>query len=177
MTPPARIPDAETAYAALKSALAARPDIAHSALIGIHTGGAWIAERLAADLGIRDIGFLDISFYRDDFQQIGLHPEVKPTAIPFEIDGRAIVLIDDVLFTGRTIRAAMNALFDYGRPRRIDLAVLVDRITVGGAPGDNLTRELPIVPTCAGAAVTLPRDANLVLSRTDGRFQLTVEAC
>lgn len=175
MNPPARIPDAENAYAALKSALLARPQIAQYALIGIHSGGAWIAERLAADLGIADIGFLDISFYRDDFERIGLHPQVKPTAIPFEIDGRSIVLVDDVLFTGRTIRAAMNALFDYGRPERIDLAVLIDRITAGHAPGENITRELPIAPTFAGAAVTLPRNANLALSRVDGRFHLAAE--
>lgn len=175
MNPPARIPDAEHAYAALKNALIARPQTREAALIGIHSGGAWIAERLAADLGIADIGFLDISFYRDDFQQIGLHPEVKPSAIAFPIEGRALLLVDDVLFTGRTVRAAMNALFDYGRPRRIDLAVLVDRITAGAAPGENLTRELPIAPTFAGAVVTLPRDANLVLSRVDGRFHLAAE--
>ena len=176
MTPPARIPDAETAYATLLSALRARPHIGQSALIGIHSGGAWIAERLAADLGITDIGFLDISFYRDDFQRIGLHPQVKPTAIPFEIDGRSIVLVDDVLFTGRTIRAAMNALFDYGRPERIDLAVLIDRVTPGTVPDENATRELPIAPTFAGAAVSLPPNANLALSRVDGRFHLAAES-
>ena len=86
-------------------------------MIGIHTGGVWIAKQLHQILGIQEpLGVLDISFYRDDFTQIGMNPEVKPSEIPFSIDGRNIILVDDVLHTGRTIRAAMNELFDYGRP-------------------------------------------------------------
>jgi pyrimidine operon attenuation protein/uracil phosphoribosyltransferase len=104
-------------------------------MIGIHTGGAWIAERLHQQLALTTpLGLLDISFYRDDFTRIGINPEVKPSRIPVSIDDRHIILIDDVLHTGRTIRAAMNELFDYGRPASIHLGVLVNR---GG-------RELPI---------------------------------
>ena len=105
-------------------------------LVGIHTGGVWLAQRLAQDLQLKPPGALDISFYRDDFSRIGLHPQLRPSAIPFELEGASILLIDDVLFTGRTLRAAMNALFDYGRPARIDLAVLVDRQT-GDADRDQ----------------------------------------
>ena len=104
-------------------------------MIGIHTGGAWIAERLHRDMTLTTpLGLLDISFYRDDFTRIGINPEVKPSRIPVNIDDRHILLIDDVLHTGRTIRAAMNELFDYGRPASIHLGVLVDRSG----------RELPI---------------------------------
>ena len=104
-------------------------------MIGIHTGGAWIARQLHQLLSIEaPLAMLDISFYRDDFTRIGVNPEVKPTRLPGTIDDRNILLIDDVLYTGRTIRAAMNELFDYGRPASIHLAVLVDRSG----------RELPI---------------------------------
>jgi len=104
-------------------------------MIGIHTGGAWIAQQLHPHLDINTpLGTLDISFYRDDFTRIGINPEVKPSQLPGSIDDRHILLIDDVLHTGRTIRAAMNELFDYGRPASIHLAVLVDRSG----------RELPI---------------------------------
>ena len=104
-------------------------------MIGIHTGGAWIAQQLHRQLNIATpLALLDISFYRDDFTRIGINPEVKPSHIPGNIDDRHILLIDDVLHPGRTIRAAMNELFDYGRPASIHLAVLVDRSG----------RELPI---------------------------------
>ncbi len=104
-------------------------------LVGIHTGGAWIAEALHQRLGKRPpIGFMDISFYRDDFTRRGLNPKVQPSELPFSVDDRHLVLVDDVLMSGRTIRAAMNALFDYGRPASITLVVMFD---VGG-------RELPI---------------------------------
>jgi pyrimidine operon attenuation protein/uracil phosphoribosyltransferase len=112
-----------------------------TALVGIHTGGVWIAERLHALLkSPQPVGTLDISFYRDDFSRIGLHPQVKPSNLPFDVEGRDILLIDDVLHSGRTVRAAMNELFDYGRPASIRLAVLVDR---GG-------HELPIRPDFVG---------------------------
>lgn len=115
-------------------------------IIGIHTGGIWIAERLHSALGITSqMGVLDISFYRDDFSRLGLNPQVKPSQLPLDITDQHIVLVDDVLYTGRTVRAAMNELFDYGRPASVQLAVLVDR---GG-------RELPICATVAGERIDL----------------------
>lgn len=131
-------------------------------LVGIHTGGAWVAEALHRLLGLSTpLGMLDISFYRDDFEQIGLHPEVKPSDIPFDVDGADILLVDDVLYTGRTVRAAINELFDYGRPSRIRLAVLVDR---GG-------RELPIEPTFSGFHLDLDRQIDL-LRKENGELEL-----
>jgi pyrimidine operon attenuation protein/uracil phosphoribosyltransferase len=116
------------------------------AMIGIHTGGVWVAERLHRLLGLRTpLGTLDISFYRDDFARVGLNPQVRPSALPFELEGRGIVLVDDVLYTGRTIRAAMNEIFDYGRPAALRLAVLVDR---GG-------RELPVAADVVGLRLQL----------------------
>jgi len=162
--------DADAAYRNLRDGLAvriARFGVAPPALIGIHRGGAWIAERLARDLHIADLGFLDISFYRDDFSRAGLHPEVLPTAIQFPLDGRAVVLVDDVLYTGRTIRAAMNALFDFGRPERIELAVLFDRHAPADAPD---TRELPVAPGVAGARIELAAGVNLRLRRDGNGF-------
>lgn len=127
-------------------------------LVGIRSGGAWLAERMHSALGLTTpLGTLDISFYRDDFSRIGLHPEVEPSNIPFEVDGCSIILVDDVLYTGRTIRAAMNELFDYGRPASIRLAVLVDR---GG-------RELPIRPDFAALTLEVPPHQNINLSRLD----------
>lgn len=116
-------------------------DMARPLMIGIHTGGVWIAERLHALLGLDEpLGHLDISFYRDDFTRIGLHPQVRPSHLPVPIDDRHLVLVDDVLQTGRTIRAALNVLFDYGRPASVLLATLVER--------DG--RELPIAPDLVG---------------------------
>lgn len=127
-----------------------------TAIVGIHTGGVWVAERLARALNhAGPIGALDISFYRDDFSRIGLHPQVRPSHLPFDIENRDILLVDDVLYTGRTIRAAMNSLFDYGRPTAIRLAVLVDR---GG-------HELPIRPDFVGAVLDVPANRNLIVSR------------
>jgi pyrimidine operon attenuation protein/uracil phosphoribosyltransferase len=115
-------------------------------LVGIHTGGAWLAERLHGSLGLNEaLGTLDISFYRDDFTRIGINPQVKTSHLPVDIDDRHIVLVDDVLHTGRTTRAAMNVLFDYGRPRSIVLAVGIER---NG-------RELPIQPDIAGMHLRL----------------------
>ena len=131
------------------------PDLA---LVGIHTGGVWVMDALAEHLG-RDLprGVLDISFYRDDFSRIGLHPQVQPSDIPFDMEGRRVLLIDDVLYTGRTIRAAMNVLFDYGRPAAIRLAVLLDR---GG-------REMPICPDFVGAHLELAEQENIALTRAE----------
>ena len=110
-------------------------------MVGIHTGGVWVAERLHRALGLADaLGQLDISFYRDDFTRIGLHPQVRPSDLPVSVDDRHVVLVDDVLQTGRTIRAALNVLFDYGRPASVVLATLAER--------DG--RELPIEPNVVG---------------------------
>ena len=133
------------------------------------TGGAWLAERLHRDLGIAlPLGVLDISFYRDDFDQTGLSRNVKPSSIPFEVQGRRLLLVDDVLYTGRTVRAAMNELFDYGRPGCIELAVLADR---GG-------RELPIAPQYCGAQVAVSADQVLTaaeeLARNSDRLRRDV---
>jgi pyrimidine operon attenuation protein / uracil phosphoribosyltransferase len=116
-------------------------DIERPLMIGIHTGGVWVAERLHRDLGLKEpLGQLDISFYRDDFTRIGSHPQVRPSHLPVSIDDRHVVLVDDVLQTGRTIRAALNVLFDYGRPASVLLATLVER--------DG--RELPMAPDLVG---------------------------
>lgn len=111
-------------------------------IVGIRTGGVWIAEEMRARLNITEpLGLLDISFYRDDFSQIGVHPNVKPSQLPHHIDERNIILCDDVFYTGRTIRAALNEIFDYGRPAQVLLAVLLER---NG-------QQIPIKPDCYGA--------------------------
>ena len=115
-------------------------------MIGIRTGGVWIAEHMHQRLNINEpLGLLDISFYRDDFSQIGVNPNVKPSQLPPHIEGRDIILIDDVFYTGRTIRAALNEIFDYGRPNQVVLAVLIER--------DG--RQIPLCPDCIGASITL----------------------
>ncbi|MDR2240415.1 MAG: bifunctional pyr operon transcriptional regulator/uracil phosphoribosyltransferase PyrR [Zoogloeaceae bacterium] len=157
------LPDAETLCAALAERL--RPDLpSGAALVGIHTGGVWVAERLHAALGLgTPLGRIDVSFYRDDFSRNGLHPQIKSSEIPFEVEDRPIIIVDDVLYTGRTIRAAMNELFDYGRASRIDLAVLIDR---GG-------RELPICPRWAGETLFIAPEKNLQLERDEaGKLNL-----
>jgi pyrimidine operon attenuation protein / uracil phosphoribosyltransferase len=161
------LPDAEETLAALAERL--RGAIAFDAkFVGIYSGGAWMAERLAQAIpGDHPVGFIDVSFYRDDFSRKGLKPEVKRTELPFEVEGANIVLIDDVLYTGRSVRAAINELFDYGRPAVVELAVLIDR---GG-------RELPIEATYAGARLAVARNLSVVLSRTaDGMLVLTTES-
>lgn len=136
-----------------------RPHLTESTvLVGIFSGGAWIAERLKSLLGLREeVGLIDTSFYRDDFAEKGLHPQVRPTQIPFDVEGRRIILVDDVLYTGRTTRAAINELFDYGRPAAIELAVLADR---GG-------RELPVAPTYCVWPVALGEGQTLVLDKDE----------
>lgn len=160
-TPMHQLPSPEQLIARLADQIAPTlgPDLA---LVGIHTGGVWVMDALAERLG-RLVGnnlprgVLDISFYRDDFSRIGLHPQVKPSDIPFDMEDRRVLLIDDVLHTGRTIRAAMNILFDYGRPAAIRLAVLVDR---GG-------REMPICADFVGTHLELAEHENIALTRAD----------
>jgi pyrimidine operon attenuation protein/uracil phosphoribosyltransferase len=140
--------------AELRTQLAAR-QAANPLMIGIHSGGVWVAERLHALLDLDEpLGQLDISFYRDDFTRIGLNPAVRPSQLPFTVDTRHIILVDDVLYTGRTIRAALNEIFDYGRPDSVTLAVLVDR---GG-------RELPIQADVVGTSITLTDHEHVKLS-------------
>ena len=145
------LPDAELLLDKLIAQM--RPHVApDTGLIGIVTGGAWLAERLHSALKLEvPCGTLDVSFYRDDFQHKGLKHKVAPSDIPFDVEGRALILVDDVLYTGRTIRAAMNELFDYGRPASIRLASLVDR---GG-------RELPIAAQFVGATIDAQQSVEL----------------
>lgn len=135
-------------------------------LVGITSGGAWLAQRLHADLGLAgSAGVISSAMHRDDFAQRGLSASSAQTELPFDVDGAHIVLLDDVLYTGRTIRAVLNELFDYGRPASVELAVLVDR---GG-------RELPVQADFAAARVTLPTSQTLELARgSDGRFAFKV---
>ncbi|WP_322979424.1 bifunctional pyr operon transcriptional regulator/uracil phosphoribosyltransferase PyrR [Pseudomonas sp. C11] len=131
--------------------------------IGIRTGGVWVAQALLAALDRDDaLGVLDVSFYRDDFTQNGLHPQVQPSELPFEIEGQHLVLIDDVLMSGRTIRAALNELFDYGRPASVTLVSLLDLNA----------RELPIRPDVVGATLSLAANERVKLS---GPTPLTLE--
>jgi pyrimidine operon attenuation protein / uracil phosphoribosyltransferase len=131
-------------------------------LVGIHTGGVWIAEQLAIILGTdffdAPLGTLNIAYYRDDFTRIGMHPQVNPSDLPFAVDDRHLLLVDDVLQSGRTIRAALNEIFDYGRPASVTLAVLVER---NG-------RELPIQADIIGKKITLTDDQHIKLSNRDG---------
>ena len=156
--------DAEALYAELLRSL--RPLLtADTRLVGIVSGGQWLAERLHADLGLPgQAGAISSTMHRDDFAKRGLSASGQ-TTLPFEIDGADILLLDDVLHTGRTIRAVLNELFDYGRPARVRLAVLVDR---GG-------RQLPVAAEVAAARVTLPATQTLRLARgDDGAFTFSI---
>jgi pyrimidine operon attenuation protein/uracil phosphoribosyltransferase len=135
-------------------------------LVGITSGGAWLAQRLHRDLGLEgQAGTISSSMHRDDFAQRGLSASSAQTDLPFDVDGQDIVLLDDVLYTGRTIRAVLNELFDYGRPASVKLAVLVDR---GG-------RELPVQADFAAARVSLPQAQSLELAQdAQGRFSFKV---
>ncbi len=160
------LPDAEDLLPPLVAELRARVTPA-TAMIGLYTGGAWLAERLHALLGLSEpLGLMDIAFYRDDYHKQGLKHDPKRTRIPFDVEGKDLLLVDDVLYTGRTVRAAMNELFDYGRPRSITLAVLADR---GG-------RQLPICAQHCGARVEVPAGMRLRLKRADdGRLRFELE--
>jgi len=161
--------DAEALYTELRAGVQQlwRPGMA---LMGIWSGGAWLAERLAADLpaqlAVGKPGVISSTLHRDDFSARGMASGTDATKIPFAVDGAHILLLDDVLFTGRTIRAVINELYDFGRPASVTLAVLVDR---GG-------RELPIQAAYAAAKVSLPPGQKLSLTRTDdGRLTFSVQ--
>ncbi|PUA20536.1 bifunctional pyr operon transcriptional regulator/uracil phosphoribosyltransferase PyrR [Glaciimonas sp. PCH181] len=161
--------DAEALYQVLeKQVIAGLANAENVAVVGIYSGGAWLAERLMAALKLTDndrLGFIDVSFYRDDFAEKGLRADVKPAQITFDVNGATILLVDDVLYTGRTTRAAINELFDYGRPAKIMLAALIDR---GG-------RELPIRADFVADTVSLVAGESLELQRADnGELSLTV---
>ena len=135
-------------------------------LVGVTSGGAWLAERLQQDLGLAgEPGVISSAMHRDDYARRGLAATAQ-TRLDFDVNGAHILILDDVLYTGRTIRAVLNELFDYGRPASVALAVLVDR---GG-------RELPVQADYAAARITLPADQSLALARAaDGRFSFQVE--
>lgn len=133
----------------------ARRGILEPRFVGIHSGGVWVASALLEALGQADapLGVLNVSFYRDDFSRHGLHPQVRPSELPFEVEDQHLVLIDDVLMSGRTVRAALNALFDYGRPASVTLVCLLDLDA----------RELPIRADVLGATLSLTPDQRVKL--------------
>lgn len=159
------IPEAESLYRDLLRGVQAlmRPD---TRLVGITSGGAWLVERLQKDLGLHGApGIISSAMHRDDFARRGLSSSAQ-TALPFDVNGADVLLLDDVLYTGRTIRAVLNELFDFGRPACVRLAVMVDR---GG-------RELPVAADFAAAALTLPATQSLALARSDsGEFSFDVK--
>jgi pyrimidine operon attenuation protein/uracil phosphoribosyltransferase len=160
------LPDAEKLIEQLAREL--KPRIGpKSAMVGLYTGGAWLAERLHPMLGMKmPLGLMDIAFYRDDYAARGLKHDPKRTKIPFDVNGCDLLLVDDVLYSGRTVRAAMNELFDYGRPESISLVVLADR---GG-------RQLPICAQYCGAQVEVPAGMRLTLKKQDsGNLMLALE--
>jgi pyrimidine operon attenuation protein/uracil phosphoribosyltransferase len=162
-----KLPDAEELCQKLAAEL--KPRVGpKSAMVGLYTGGAWLAERLHPMLGLNTpLGLMDIAFYRDDYAARGLKHDPKRTKIPFDVNGCELLLVDDVLYSGRTVRAAMNEIFDYGRPASIALTVLVDR---GG-------RQLPICAQHLGARVDVPAGMRLALKRDErGRLALALEA-
>ena len=140
-------------------------NIDEAVMIGIHSGGLWVAEELHKNLNIKQpLGALNITFYRDDFTRIGMHPQVQPSNLPFNVDDQHIILVDDVLHTGRTIRAALNEIFDYGRPASVILAVLVER----GC------RELPISADVAALQIDLEKSQHIKLIRDESTSALSL---
>ncbi len=164
------LPNAENLYQELLKKLQEHQRKEAFQLAGLASGGAWIAQRLAKDLGINDYGVINVSFHRDDYQDKGAKAfksaEGMATKIPFDVNGATIVMVDDVLDTGRTVRAALNELFDYGRPAKVDLAVLADRHR----------RQLPVDASFKGAKVDLPANQILVLEQdATGTFSFSSE--
>jgi pyrimidine operon attenuation protein/uracil phosphoribosyltransferase len=157
--------DAEALYADLARSVRGllQPD---THLLGVTSGGVWLAERLQKDLGLTTpMGIISSSMHRDDFARRGMTASAR-TQIPFDVNGVRVMLVDDVLYTGRTVRAVLNELFDFGRPASVKLAVLVDR---GG-------RELPVAAEVCAARITLPGTRSLALVRAeDGRFSFNVK--
>ena len=138
----------------LQAHLKAR-EIDNPRFVGIHTGGVWVANALLKELNSEEpLGILNVSFYRDDFSRSGLHPQVRPSELPFDIENQHLILIDDVLMSGRTIRAAHNELFDYGRPASVTLVCLLDLNA----------RELPIRPDIVGATLSLEKNQRVKLT-------------
>ena len=169
-----QLPNPETLLSNISAQIKTQIDshgAANCALVGIHSGGVWLMDRILKSLKLKiglDItnGTLDAAMYRDDYNQRGLKSEPKPANISFDITDKHIILIDDIFYTGRTTRAAMNELFDYGRPASITLAVLINR---GGA-------QLPIAPQIVGANIVLNTDESLQLSLdTKGKLHLSLE--
>lgn len=157
--------DFKTLYDALKSQLAVLDKNA-TLMVGIHTGGYWIAEQLHADLGFKEpLAALSTTLQRDDFATSGLHKQRQPTRLPISLQGMHVLLVDDVLHTGRTLRAALNELFEYGRPASVRLAVLADR---GG-------RQLPFAADYCGGLVSVPAGQELVLLQTPTTLRLSME--
>jgi pyrimidine operon attenuation protein/uracil phosphoribosyltransferase len=160
--------NAEDLYAKLLNNLRDRKDTFE--LAGLAMGGAWIAERLARDLSLPHYGVINVAFHRDDYAEKGMTAlrtaSTMPTNLPFEVAGANIVLLDDVLLTGRTVRAALNELFDFGRPASVELMVLVDR-------GKH---ELPVMADFVGVEVSIPDHQILVLDKnTSGQFSFQIE--
>jgi pyrimidine operon attenuation protein/uracil phosphoribosyltransferase len=162
---------AEQSYLKLLEVLRERKDAGDVfELAGLAMGGAWIAERLARDLGLSQFGVINVAFHRDDYAEKGMTAlrtaSTMPTDLPYEVNGANVILIDDVLLTGRTVRAALNELFDFGRPARVELMVLADR--------EN--RELPITADFVGEQVSIPDEQILVLEKDKlGKFSFQLE--
>ena len=154
----ATLKDANTLLTEMSAQLRSLLDkqqITDPVMIGIQTGGVWVAEALHKALALKQpLGTLNITFYRDDFTRIGMHPQVTPSNLPFEVDDQHIILVDDVLHTGRTIRAALNEIFDYGRPASVILVCMVERTG----------RELPISADIAGQKLDLTEGQQIKLS-------------
>lgn len=163
--------NAEQSYLKLLEAIKKRKDANEAfELAGLAMGGAWIAERLARDLQLPQYGVINVAFHRDDYAEKGMTAlrtaSTMPTNLPFEVNGANIILIDDVLLTGRTVRAALNELFDFGRPAQVELMVLADR--------EN--RELPIAANVVGERVSIPDHQILVLEKDGaGKFSFQLE--
>ena len=162
--------NAESSYIKLLDNLRQRLQSDSFELAGLAMGGAWIAERLAQDLGLAHYGVINVAFHRDDYAEKGMTAlrtaSTMPTDLPFDVNGAHVILIDDVLFTGRTVRAALNELFDFGRPAQVDLMVLADRGS----------RELPVFANFVGEEIQIPKEQILVLEKdTAGKFSFQLE--
>ena len=162
--------NAESLYQKLLENLRSRLQCEPFELAGLAMGGAWITERLAQDLNLPHFGVINVAFHRDDYAEKGMTAlrtaDTMPTQLPFDVNGANIILIDDVLFTGRTVRAALNELFDFGRPAQVELMVLADRGK----------RELPIAANFVGEVIQVPDQQILVLEKdAAGKFSFVLE--